>query len=101
APGARVAPQSLPVRGRHLFVTKGCLTCHTHAAVPGSGVADIAPALTARTYDAAWLARYLADPSIRAPMNPVRRMPDLDLKPAEVAALVAFINTEGARVARR
>ena len=53
APGARVAPQSLPVRGRHLFVAKGCLTCHTHAAVPGSGVVDIAPALTARTYDAA------------------------------------------------
>jgi len=98
-PIAAVAPGTAPAalaeneRGRRLFVAKGCVTCHLHRAVAGSGTYEVGPELTERPLAPDYLARYLADPSI-SPTNRGRgagAMPDLDLDQAEIAALVAFL----------
>ena len=84
-------------RGRRLFVAKGCVTCHLHGDVAGSGVVQVGPALTALRLPADFLQRFLADPSILpAAQQTNGGMPNLELKPAEIAALVSFINGEGA-----
>lgn len=80
-------------RGRRLFVAKGCLTCHAHDEVPASGTVDVGPALTGRYFPAAYLRQFLADPSIATTRGPNGfAMPDLQLQPAEIEALVSFIN---------
>ena len=86
-------------RGRRLFVAKGCLTCHVHAAVDGSGDVGTGPVLTDIQLPAEYLARALADPSI-IPRRTSEEMPDLDLKPEEIAALVAFLRGEARRADR-
>jgi hypothetical protein len=99
--GSRALPP-LPdaERGRRLFVAKGCVTCHTHAEgrVAGDGPGGtVGPELTGRRFPADYLARYLADPSIKPSQQgsaPGPRMPALELAPREIAALVAFINAE-------
>ncbi|MBI4543959.1 MAG: cytochrome c [Gemmatimonadetes bacterium] len=92
----RPAPTPLPdtERGHRLFVAKGCLTCHLHAEVRGSGAVPVGPELTGRRYPADYLAKFLADPASASPAKGTAKMPDLDLKPREIAALVAFLNTE-------
>jgi hypothetical protein len=82
-------------RGRRLFVAKGCVTCHVHSAVSTDGMIQVkaGPDLTEKRYAADYLKMYLADPSIRPPSTPNgARMPNLGLKPAEVAAIAAFVN---------
>jgi mono/diheme cytochrome c family protein len=80
-------------RGRRLFVAKGCLTCHAHDEVPGSGTVAVGPPLSGRRYAAAYLSRFLADPSIAAVRGPNGlAMPNLNLRGTEISALVAFIN---------
>jgi len=89
------APAALSAsdRGRRLFVAKGCVTCHLHGDVSGSGVVAVGPELTNRRLAPEYLQRFLADPSITGNTN---RMPNLDLKQAEIGALIAFLNkTEG------
>jgi len=80
---------SLPLpeteRGRRLFVAKGCTTCHR----PGGA----GPDLSGRTYPPDYLRQFLANPAVAARSGPVQ-MPNLNLKQPEIAALVAFINTE-------
>jgi mono/diheme cytochrome c family protein len=84
-------------RGRRLFVAKGCITCHIHGDVTGSGVVPVGPTLTGLRLPADFLQQFLADPSILPPAQQTNGgMPNLDLKPAEIAALVSFINSEGA-----
>jgi mono/diheme cytochrome c family protein len=84
-------------RGRRLFVAKGCVTCHMHGDVAGSGVVQVGPELTALRLPADFLQKFLADPSILpAAQQTNGGMPNLELKPAEIAALVSFINGEGA-----
>jgi mono/diheme cytochrome c family protein len=96
------AAQPAPVyaageRGRRLFVAKGCATCHVHGDVAGSGVVQVGPELTALRLPADFLEKFLADPSILpAAQQTNGGMPNLDLKPAEIAALVSFINGGGA-----
>jgi len=87
------APLAPPAadRGRRLFVAKGCVTCHLHRDVSGSGVVAVGPELTSRPLAAEYLQRFLADPSMVGSGN---RMPNLHLKPPEIAALIAFINTQ-------
>jgi len=92
AGNARVAAMDPAERGRSLFVAKGCVTCHTHQSVGAETLADVGPDLTSRRFQADYLAKYLKDPSIRTPTNSTQRMPDLELKEPEIAALVAFIN---------
>ncbi len=79
-------------RGRRLFVAKGCVTCHLHRDVNGSGVIAVGPELTSRHLAPEYLQRFLADPSITGSAN---RMPNLNLKPTEIAALIAFLNPTG------
>jgi mono/diheme cytochrome c family protein len=91
-PTAQV-PAALPAaeRGRRLFVAKGCVTCHLHNDVSGSGVVAVGPDLTSRHLAADYLRRFLADPAITGNSN---QMPNLNLKAPEIAALIAFLNTE-------
>jgi hypothetical protein len=80
-------------RGRRLFVAKGCVTCHAHGDVAGSGVVQVGPELTALRLPADFLQKFLADPSILPPAQQTNGgMPKLDLKPAEITALVAFLS---------
>jgi cytochrome c2 len=91
-PGAQ-PPMALPAseRGRRLFVAKGCVTCHLHRDVSGSGTVAVGPELTSRRLAPEYLQRFLADPASLSSSN---RMPSLNLKQPEIAALVAFLNVE-------
>ena len=81
-------------RGRRMFAALGCVTCHVHRAVGITGeVSDVGPELTDRRFAADYLARFLADPSIKPPTNG-KRMPSLALRDKDIAPLVAFINAE-------
>jgi len=72
-------------RGGRLFVAKGCVTCHVDI--------QVGPNLTGRRYDAAWLARFLADPErVRPAPAGKTKMPTLGLDAREIASLVAFVN---------
>jgi cytochrome c2 len=94
-PGATPPPAPVPAaRGNALFVAKGCVTCHLHREVTGSGVVAVGPELTGRTWPAEYLTRFLKDPSIGPQYGNGFRMPNLDLKDREVAALIAFLNGE-------
>lgn len=92
---AAPAPAALPAveRGRRLFAAKGCVTCHLHRELSGSGVVAVGAELTGRRWAPEYLQRFLADPSITGNSN---RMPNLNLKQPEIAALIAFLNN-GAR----
>jgi mono/diheme cytochrome c family protein len=80
-------------RGRRLFVAKGCVTCHLHGDVAGSGVVLVGPELTALRLPADFLQKFLADPSILpAAQQTNGGMPNLHLKPAEITALVGFLS---------
>jgi cytochrome c2 len=81
-------------RGHRLFVAKGCLSCHTHARVADSGKYNVGPNLTNRGLDRAYLAKFLADPSVKTSWTSDARMPDLDLNDGEIAALIAFLNAK-------
>jgi hypothetical protein len=89
-----IAPLSEVERGRRMFVALGCATCHMHreASVHGE-VATLGPNLSDRRFPPDYLARFLADPSIK-PATSTTRMPDLGLRPKDIAPLVAFINAE-------
>lgn len=89
-------PRALPSadRGERLFIAKGCATCHSHLAVAGSGMLKLGPDLTPKRYQAEYLARFLANPSIARTPGVTAVMPKLELKATEVAALTAFLNNE-------
>ena len=90
--GAATAALSDAERGRRLFAAKGCVTCHVDI--------QVGPNLTGRRYDAAWLARFLADPQrVRPAPAGKAQMPALGLEGREIASLVAFVN--GGQVASR
>lgn len=94
-PGGRAAAVTAAERGRQLFVAKGCLTCHVHPEVPGSGVVDVGPNLAGRRFTGDYLQRFLADPNIASTRGANGfEMPNLNLAPREIAALAAFINGE-------
>jgi mono/diheme cytochrome c family protein len=82
--------------GRQLFVAKGCVTCHAKRddrALDAWRVVSVGPELTGRTWPAEWLAAKLADPAqVRGGAQGDLTMPDLDLTPSEITALVAFLN---------
>lgn len=95
------APLAQPERGRRLFAAKGCVTCHVHGDVAIEGeLQSFGPELTGRRFPPDYLARFLADPSIKPPVNGRNQMPNPQLKQPEIAAIVAFINGER-RVANR
>ena len=89
-----IKPLSESERGRRMFAATGCVTCHTHRDVPITGdVSDFGPDLTNRRFSADYLARFLANPSIKPSTNG-KRMPDPGLRGKDIAPLIAFINAE-------
>jgi hypothetical protein len=89
-----IATFSEPERGRRLFAATGCVTCHVHRAVDIAGeVSGFGPDLTDRRFPADYLARFLADPSIKPPTNG-KQMPSFGLRAKDIAPLVAFINAQ-------
>jgi hypothetical protein len=90
--GIQPLPES--ERGRRMFAAMGCVTCHTHRGVGITGeVSDLGPDLTDRRFEPDYLARFLADPSIK-PATDGKRMPSLGLRAKDIAPLIAFINAE-------
>lgn len=83
-------------RGKLLFAAKGCVTCHVHRDVGFEPLAKGPPELSDKRFAADYLAKFLADPSIKPPTPNVGRMPNPQLKQPEIAALVAFINSDRA-----
>lgn len=97
--------------GERLFTAKGCASCHIHGAIAGSGqfsggwlpavpgsntgFTGSAPDLTHYPVDPDFLRRWLQDPRSVRPQTP---MPNLGLQPAEIAALIAFL--QGGAAAR-
>ena len=83
---------ALDERGRRLFVSKGCVGCHTRNDVEIGQGAMIGPVLTGKRYEGAWLRKFLADPAANATHTGSFRMPNLGLKESEIASLAAFVN---------
>lgn len=99
-PGAEVAESATPEqKGRALFVSKGCVACHTVEGVPGA-TGKVGPDLTTiasrpqiagvveNTPDN--LKRWLKNPPA---LKPGTAMPNLGLTDEEVENLVAFLLT--------
>ncbi len=100
SPGvALAAPDSSPVEvGQALFLAKGCVMCHQHAAVSEArknfAEFSIGPNLTTLSAISAnpdFLRRWLKDPSA---VKPGTEMPTLGLSEAEIEALIAFLTAE-------
>ena len=92
----RPEPLERSQRGRLLFAAKGCVSCHVHGGVDIVGqLANLGPNLTDRRFPPQYLTQFLANPSIKPPaIANGPRMPNLALKQADIASLVAFINDE-------
>ncbi len=94
APGAPAPAFARADMGRHLFVAKGCVTCHQNDVGSSNPSLRIGPLLAADKYQDVYLARILANPGeMLPPRLEFAQMPDLKLQPAEISALVAFINS--------
>ena len=88
------APSPMPAaeRGQQLFLAKGCANCHTHQLTKDFSKADVGPDLSEPKFSNAYLARFLANPNVKTDWKSAARMPNLGIKPAEIAALTAFLN---------
>jgi hypothetical protein len=101
APGTPAPTQfSLTTRGLRLFTFKGCNGCHLHPEVKEGRL--YGPDLTGKEYATEYLKRFLADPGTTPAPEEVwskdrsyggspYAMPNLNLKDAEIEALVGFI----------
>ena len=76
--------------GKALFSAKGCVSCHHHAAVAGSGTfSEGNPDLTTFRWSADYLRTWLQNPGA---VKPATSMPNLGLKHDEIEALIAFLS---------
>lgn len=95
-------PQTPVGRGSRLFVAKGCVTCHQNSLGSGNTSLGFAPALVAGKHPDGLLASILLKPEAVLPRSHnVGTMPNLNLQPDEVTALVAFINNVGTAIGSR
>lgn len=85
-------------RGEQLFIAKGCNGCHFHGRTGHEPIAPYGADLTDKRYPDALLSKVLANPSILPPTAGPFRMPNLNLRPQEIDALVAFINAPESRI---
>lgn len=93
ARGAPAPVVSLADRGRDVYAAKGCAECHEHAKVPAAGFSSKSGQdLSEPRFAPEYLARFLADPSIKTNWTSANRMPNLGLKAPEIAAMIAFLN---------
>lgn len=88
------APLSGYDRGHQLYLAKGCVSCHSMQSAKEIPSTNIGADLGIPKFTAAYLARFLADPSVKKDWRTANRMPNLGLKPAEITALTAFLNQE-------
>jgi mono/diheme cytochrome c family protein len=99
ARGATAPTQTAEVRGRALFVAKGCIGCHTKnddAVLNDFREMRVGPDLGGRSFPAAWLVQKITDPaSLRPagrPNNQTSLMPQLEVTLAEAQAIASYIN---------
>jgi mono/diheme cytochrome c family protein len=98
ASNARPVALTQEARGQRLFVAKGCVTCHTQKGIDPIETRVGRIDLSDRHLPADYLEQFLKDPSVKKAWSTDWRMPDLDLKPAEITSLVAFLQaTQPAR----
>jgi cytochrome c2 len=98
----RAAPAAAPTPapadaayGKALFSAKGCVACHHHSAVPGSGTfGEGNPDLSNSRWSADYLRTWLKNP---AAVKPNTYMPNLGLSNDEIEALIAFLSAAGTR----
>lgn len=85
---ASVATAGDPVKGKKIFETEKCGTCHN-----GKMAEDLKSIGSKR--DAAWLTKYLAaPPAALDPKNPPKmKMPPAKVKGADLDDLVAYLGT--------
>jgi len=90
-------PPAVPVaeRGRHLFVAKGCVTCHVHTAVGGDSL-SVGPDLTGLRRERGYVERLLTPGFAASQGSEKVRMPDLGLRAGEIDALATFLETASA-----
>jgi hypothetical protein len=93
AVAAGTTPSATPLaqRGQDLFVAKGCNSCHYHGDTKTQPISPVGEDLTNKRYSDGLLSVMLTNPAM-IPKRDIWEMPDLKLRPPEVAALVAFIN---------
>jgi mono/diheme cytochrome c family protein len=91
-------PLSKAVLGKRLFVSKGCIECHTNRDVSGTKEGGVGPDLTGKSFPETYLTSVLADPGAafkarrRSTTESSSVMPRLGLTKSEIASLTAFIN---------
>jgi cytochrome c2 len=91
APAIGAASAADIAYGKALFSAKGCVSCHHHAAVAGSGTfSEGNPDLTTARWSADFLRTWLQNP---AAVKPNTYMPNLGLKRDEIEALIAFLSS--------
>lgn len=91
SPGSPFPPApSDAARGQRLFVAKGCVTCHWHVATSTARSLGVGPDLSHKEFPVDELRAFLANPG---PGGEYGRMPNLNLRSDEIAALAAFVNT--------
>lgn len=94
AAGAPIVAMSEPERGEQLFNAKGCATCHVEMKV-------IPVDVRTNKYDEKFVKQLLADPAAMPKRHKAGvEMPNLNLKPAEISALAAYLagpNAAGTR----
>ncbi len=96
--GETPAPMAAAERGRHLFVAKGCGTCHVNGDIRelarDNQSLDVGPALTGRVLEANYVRQRITNPRSLPPIGDrPTRMPDLELAEPEVTALVAMLSS--------
>jgi len=90
ADAAGAASETEVAYGKALFLAKGCVSCHHHAAIAGSGAfSEGNPDLTTFRWSAEYLRTWLQNP---AAVKPNTYMPNLGLKRDEIEALIAFLS---------
>jgi hypothetical protein len=94
AAGTPVAVMAETERGKHLFVAKGCTTCHVEMKV-------IPVDVRTSKYDGSFVKKLLSDPKSMPKRHGVDvEMPNLNLSATEISALSAYLsgpNTAGTR----
>lgn len=86
AAGATVEPMTAVERGDHLFVAKGCVTCHVEMKVLPVDIRN-------NKYDEKFVKQLLANPSAMPKRyNVGLEMPNLGLKTEEISALAAYLS---------
>jgi hypothetical protein len=92
--GAPIVALAEPERGKHLFVAKGCATCHVEMKV-------IPVDVRTATYDPQFVSRLLENPKAMPKRHSVDvAMPDLNLSTSEIAALSAYLAGPNSTAAR-